>query len=97
MSRLLSRQIEDALKAIDATPAPTRDQLLELVDSQRLLMEHTRRFAAEIEDAHRRFPGTVPMMAASTAAARLYRDLATGRPLPDQYGPVIAVDFARRS
>lgn len=98
MSQLLSRQIDEALKAIDATPNPTREQLLELVGGQRELLLHAQRFAQDIEQAHRVYPGTVPMVAASTAAARLYRDLAAaGTEVPDQDGKVIRMDFGGRA
>lgn len=97
MSELLSRQIDQAIGALDATPNPSRDQLLELVASQRKLMVHTRDFAQAIETAHRTHPGTVPMVAASTAAARLYRDLAGGVQVPADDGSVIRVDFNRGS
>lgn len=95
MSELLSRQIDQALGALDATPNPSRDQLLELLASQRKLMVHTRDFAQAIETAHRTHPGTVPMVAASTAAARLYRDLAGGVDVPADDGSVIRLDLYR--
>ena len=88
MSKFLSDQIEDAIGALDANPEPSREALLALVDTQRLLLERVRNFALDVETAHRGRPRVVPMWACSAAAARLYRDLAEGE-LPPGGRPVV--------
>lgn len=78
----LSVLINDALGAIDRHPEPTREQLLEVLATQRELLERTRAFAERMERARAAHPGKVPMFAAAGAAEQLYQELVATDGLP---------------
>ena len=71
----LSECCSQAIDALDATPAPTYEQLLELLGVQRDMLVLIRSFAQRFEHEKERNRGKVPMFAAAGTATAHYREL----------------------
>lgn len=75
MEKLLSAQLGEAIAAIDHTPEPSREQLLEMRVAHRQHLVNLVEFAETAEGAHRSVSGAVPLWGTAAACAQLYRRL----------------------
>lgn len=88
MNKLLSAQLTESIAAIDAAPAPSHEQLLEIRAAYRDHLVKLQRFAEGAEEAHRLAPAKIPVWGAAAACTQLYRDLCR-TPAGAMAGPVV--------
>ena len=95
MSKQLSKQIIDAIGAIEQAREPTREQLLEALAAQRDLLERALTFAERMEAGRLAHPGKVPMFAAAGAAEQLYQELAAEARSPASAHGCVVIELNR--
>jgi hypothetical protein len=92
----LSEYCREAIDALDASPAPTYEQLFELLGIQRDMLKMIRSFALRIEREKESNRGKVPMFAAAGTATAHYRDLLEPEALAAEAAGVVITFPGRR-